>query len=309
MDKKNLFVLLLLSIAGFCNSTAYAQDTDPDREVNIWAQQPIVIDGNSAEWHEPLNNYNTGTKLAFALANDRDNLYLIIESLDEMTTRKVISGGLTLTINTAGKKKDGFKINFLGMNRPPQPAGTAADSLAEKKHEAHENWSADKDSHETAIHVIEVAGFKNIPDGALSVPNQQNIQIAAAFNQRRDYICELAIPLTELGLTGAEVKAIAYNIKFNKKNPSAEHKGGKDGGDTAGGMKGGGMGGGMKGGRGGGGGMGGGMSGGGGGGGRGGRRGGGTPASTDGQDSMAGRASDFWIKYELAKPGDTYRAN
>lgn len=299
MVKKNLFILLLSSIACISSFTVQAQDTDPDREVNIWAQQPVIVDGSSAEWHEPLNNYNTGTKLAFALANDRDNLYLIIESLDEMTTRKVISGGLTLTINTAGKKKDGYKINFLGMNRPPHPAGKPADSLTEKLHEEQPH---DNGLHETVIHVIEVAGFKNIPDGALSVPNQQNIQIAAAFNERRDYICELAIPLTELGLKGNEVKAIAYNIKFNKSNPATEHIGGKSGDMMASGsgMKGGGGmgGGGMKGGRGG-------MGGGGGHG----RRNGGMTDAAEGQDNMAGRATDFWIKYELAKPGDTYRVN
>ena len=302
MDKKNLLILLLISLSGFAYNSVYAQETDPDLEVNVWAQQPITVDGNSAEWHEPLNNYNTGTKLAFALANDRQNLYVIIESLDEMTTRKVLSGGLTLNINTAGKKKDGFKINFLGMDRPPRPAGAGNDSLM--------HTETDHDVHETPVNVIQVAGFKRIPDGVLAIPNKQDIQVAAAFNKNRDYICELSIPLAELDLTGNEVKAIAYNIKFNKANKSADHKKGGDMDAGGGGMKGG-MGGGMKGGRGGGGGMGGGMGGGGmGGHGGGGRRGGGgNSAAPSGQDDLAGRATDFWIKYELAKPGDTYRAN
>lgn len=313
MDKKNLFILLLLGITGFCSITVYAQDTDPDREVNIWAQQPVVVDGNSAEWHEPLNNYNTGTKLAFAFANDRDNLYLIIESLDEITTGKVLNGGLTLTINTAGKKKDGFKISFLGMNRPPQPVDSLAHA-GERMHETglektHDTSMPEPGSHETAVRVVQLAGFKRIPDGTLAIPNQQGIQVAAAFNGHRDYICELAIPLADLDLKGNELKAIAYNIKINKNDKSSEHKGGKvgSGKDTAaGGMKGGGMGGGMRGGHGGG--MGG-MSG-GGGGGRGGRHSAGMGEGTSmGQDDMAGRASDFWVKYELAKPGDTYRAN
>ncbi len=36
----------------------------------MWASHPVVIAGSSADWHENLSNYNTGTKLAFAFANN-----------------------------------------------------------------------------------------------------------------------------------------------------------------------------------------------------------------------------------------------
>ncbi|WP_257722233.1 hypothetical protein [Pedobacter cryoconitis] len=41
-------------------------------------QQPVKVDGVSDEWHEPLSSYNAATKV---------------------TTRKLMSGGLTLDIN------------------------------------------------------------------------------------------------------------------------------------------------------------------------------------------------------------------
>lgn len=34
-------------------------------------------------------SFNSDTKLAFALGNDDKNLYLVVESLDEVTTGKV----------------------------------------------------------------------------------------------------------------------------------------------------------------------------------------------------------------------------
>ncbi|KIO76319.1 hypothetical protein TH53_15290 [Pedobacter lusitanus] len=291
MDKKTLLSLLLFAGITGIHQGLYAQKTDPDADVNLWVQQPVKVDGISAEWHEPLNNYNTETKLAFALANDQQNLYLIIESTDEITTRRLMSGGLTLNINTAGKKKDGIKLNFLGMNQPPPPHGQN-DSLTHHTPDMN-----------TGVHAIQVSGFKNIPDGSLAIPNKEGIEVAAAFNKQRDYICELAIPFAQLGLKGNETKAIAYDIKINS---GAEHHhkdipGGENiasSGRSMGGGKGGGMGGGM-----------GGMRGGGGGrhgGGMGGGRGSHNPMGSDSQNPAA---SDFWIKYELARPADSFRAN
>lgn len=294
MDLKTILSLVLFSsISCVLSTSLYAQKTDPDADVNLWVQQPVKVDGIPDEWHEPLNNYNTDTRLAFALANDQQNLYIIIESLDEGTTRKLMYAGLTLDINTAGKKKDGIKLNFLGMNQPPAP------------HEQNDTLShqiaATNEFEHGGVHTIQVSGFKNIPDGSLSMPNKDGIAVAAAFNKQRDYICELAIPLNQLGLKGDETKAVAYNIKINsgaehhpKEMPAGE--GSTGGGRGMPGGKGGGMGGGMR-------------------GGGSGRHGGGGMGGGKGARSAAGlndqrtAASDFWIKYELARPVAAYRAN
>nr|WP_199078852.1 hypothetical protein [Pedobacter sp. ASV19] len=298
MNRKILSILFFTGLAGLSGTAAYAQKPDPDVDVNMWMQHPVVVDGNSEEWHEPLNNFNSETKLAFALGNDEQNLYLVIESLDEMTTGRLIRGGLTLNINTAGKKKDGIKLNFLGMQQPPPPHGELKDSTM------HHSDGTGEHGHDPGVRSISVSGFKNIPDGSLAIPNDAGIQVAAAFNQRRDYICELAIPLAQLNLTGKEAKGIAYQIKINSSAGNPEHhrqgaQGGAEGG--GGGMShGGGMGGGMRGSGGHGGGMGGG----------GGRRGGGM--SQRGGDERGGnssKSSDFWIKYELAKPGESFKMN
>lgn len=303
MNTKPLFILLFAGLTSLCTPALYAQDTDPDVDVNLWASHPVVIDGNSADWHEPLNNYNTGTKLAFALANDQNNLYMIIESEDQGTTSRMINGGLTLNINTSGKKRDGIKLNFLGMHQPPLPHGDQRDSMLN-------NQSGTDGSHdEHGLKVIQVSGFKHIPDGALAIPNQNGVEIAAAFDKQGDYICELSIPLSALELKGDGLAALAYNIKLNSSIKGPEHHGerpagtgGGGGGRGMGGHGGGGMSGGM-----GGGGMGGGRSGGGGG-----RHGGGMGGrGSEGSGESGGqtRASDFWIKYVMARPTDSFKLN
>lgn len=294
MNTKPLFILYLTALTIIFSSAAYAQKEDPDADTNIWASHPFIIDGNSAEWHEPLNNYNTATKLAFALANDQTNLYMVIESLDPATTSRMINGGITLNMNIAGKKKDGIKLRFLGM-QPPPPL-QRPDQNDTVTHHQPEN--GDHLLHE--LKVIQVSGFKSIPDGILTIPNEKGLEIAAAFNKQGDYICELSIPLSSLDLKGNGLTAIAYNIKLNARGQGPERHGEKPDGSGGGGRRGGGMpGGGM------GGGMGGGKPGGGG------RHGGGMGRSGEGPGSPGeqSQASDFWIKFVMARPDASFRAN
>lgn len=295
MNRRILSILLLTGLAGFSGTACYAQSTDPDVDINMWMQHPVVVDGNSEEWHEPLNNFNSETKLAFALGNDEQNLYLVIESLDEITTGRLIRGGLTLNINTSGKKKDGIKLNFLGMKQASLLHAESKDSVS------HQPEGLREHEHDAGLRSISVSGFKNIPDGSLAIPNDAGIQVAAAFNQRRDYICELAIPLAQLSLTGKEAKGIAYQIKINSSAGNPEHH--RESGmatEGAGMHRGGGVGGGMRGGHGGGmGSMG------------GGRRGSGGMGAKSGDEGSGSnpKSSDFWIKYELAKPAESFKMN
>lgn len=272
MNRKILSVLFFTGLASLSATSIYAQDADVD--TNIWMRKPVVVDGNSQEWNEPLNNFNSETKLAFALGNDDKNLYLVIESLDEVTTGRLMRGGLTLNINTAGKKKDGIKLTFLGMQRPPVPEGGMDSTFHHRE----------KTERDPGVKSISVSGFKNIADGILAMPNDAGIQVAAAFNQRRDYTCELAIPLAQLNLNGKEAKGIAYQLKINAPGMNQEHH--REGGAPhEGGMS-----------------RGAGMHGGGGGG----RKSGGgrMNSGSEHEQGQNSAKSDFWIKYELAKSGE-----
>ncbi|WP_029280789.1 hypothetical protein [Pedobacter borealis] len=258
-----------------------------DVEENIRMVKPFKADGISNEWNEPLNEYNDATKLAFALANDDKNLYIIIESLDPQTTFSVLRGGITLNINTEGKKKDGIKLTFPLMERPPMPKEGDG-------HREHAPLSPDKDNdlHDPAAmnKSIRVSGFKNIADGELSAMNQDGIETGMSIHPNRDLIYELSIPLTQLQVGLDLKKPLVYNIKINEPNKSGFKRearpegasGGKGRSGGRGGMGGGGMGGGGRGGMG------------------GGRMGGGGQRPPEGGESAA-KSSDFWIKYKLVR--------
>ncbi|RZK51271.1 MAG: hypothetical protein EOO87_18065 [Pedobacter sp.] len=137
-----------------------------DVEDNIRMVKPFKADGISNEWDEPLNQYNDATKLAFALANDDKNLYIIIESLDPQTTFSILIGGITLNINAQGKKKDGIKLTFPWPDRP----------LIPKEEPVSSNGNDEQWHDEVATKSIKVSGFKNIKDGNLPVLNEDGIE-------------------------------------------------------------------------------------------------------------------------------------
>jgi len=256
-----------------------------DVEENIRMVKAFKADGISNEWNEPLNQYNDATKLAFALANDDKNLYIIIESLDPQTTFSVLRGGITLNINTEGKKKDGMKLTFPLMDRVPMPKEG-------EEHHDHAPLSPDGAVHDPVVmnKIIRVSGFKNIADGELPAINQDGIETGMSIHPNRDLIYELSIPLAQLQVGLDLKKPLVYNIKINEPNKSGFKRearpegagGGKGRSGGSRGMGGGGMGsaglGGMGGGR---------------------MRGGGQRPQESGES--AARSSDFWIKYKLVK--------
>jgi len=256
-------------------------------EEDVRMIKTFKADGISNEWDEPLNQYNDATKLAFALANDDKNLYIIIESLDPQTTFGILHGGITLNINTKGKKKDGVKLIFPLMERSPMPKDGEVAAVGNNNMPTHEQVER---GHEQGImnRSIKVLGFKNIVDGDLPVVNNYGIKTGMSIHPNRDLIYELSIPLSQLDVSLDLNKPIAYNIKLNQPNkPDFRKQGMPEGGGRSGGR--GGMGGGRMG-SGGRGGMGGGKMG-----------GGGQRPSGAGMEGSDSRKSDFWIKYKLVK--------
>src|SRR5471032_2319054 len=91
----------------FCLSKTFAQSKLNNVQNNsLWAAANIKIDGSLAEWKNDFQAFNTTTKLYYLLANDDKYLYLVIQSTDATNKAKIAAGGITLTINTADKKKD-----------------------------------------------------------------------------------------------------------------------------------------------------------------------------------------------------------
>ena len=117
--KKITMLALLLPLAG----RVLAQDA---KLQNIQAatgfKAPAVkVDGNLKEWGDSFQAYNKQTRLYYTISNDDQMLYLTVKSTDMQNSNKIAAGGITLTINTEGKKKDkdAFMLTYPVIARQP----------------------------------------------------------------------------------------------------------------------------------------------------------------------------------------------
>jgi uncharacterized membrane protein YgcG len=238
----------------------------------------VVIDGSLQEWGDSLNYYNPETQLNYTLANDKDNLYLVLKTNDPTQQYSILTWGVTLGIDTKGHKKSTYNVTF-----PVQEQnGQGIDN---------DNASGDK---KLAIGLsklkrIKADGFKDVESDVFTLQNTYGFRIAIDYDKRGFLVYEEVIPLKLFHADELKKTEWAFDIKINAPQPTANKTsddsekstgmGGRGGG--AGGHRGGGMGGGGRGGM---------------GGGHGGQYGG-----SGEHRNGAPKAVDFWAKYVLAK--------
>ena len=112
MQKKIRVVILLLIVAGTifsCNSSKHAKSK---RLPGVWQEQPITIDGSNKEWPSPYPEYDDKAQLGYAVSNDKENLYITVETGDPATQLKILREGLTVWIDKTGNKEEVTAINF-----------------------------------------------------------------------------------------------------------------------------------------------------------------------------------------------------
>ncbi|HEY1024752.1 MAG TPA: hypothetical protein VGE26_06270 [Sphingobacteriaceae bacterium] len=176
-----------------------------DTVQNPPAPAGIKIDGSLSEWGGLVTKYDEATRLYYAVSNDSQNLYLAVRSESKQDLAKIALSGITLSVNTDGKKKEGASATFPIISRQ-RSQGSNADSILKQRI--------------TSAKEIRIRGFKQLPDGGISVANDYGIIAAASLNDNRHFIYELAIPLKHLDLTAADPRPIAIQIKYNRANPA-----------------------------------------------------------------------------------------
>jgi len=262
MKKTPIAIMLCLLMAqqGFSQA-------DKLKNVQESSLQPPVnvkVDGNLKEWNDKFEAYNKATKLYYTLSNDDNFLYLVVKSTDAINNNKIAAGGITLIVNTEGKKKDkdAFSITYPVVTRrfggpggggPGGPPGGFGGDRGPGGFGGDRNRNPGQDSafiaaqHKqtlAAAKEIKVAGFKSITDSMISVYNEYGVKAAIGYDAAGNYDYELAIPLKLLNLSTDNAKEFAYDIKVNGLSgmPFGDRRPDGGGGPGGGGPPGGGVG-------------------------------------------------------------------
>jgi len=234
MKRTFTLILLLICIASF---DTYAQKQPQIQDASVYAPANIKVDGKLNEWQNPFINpqkfngflsaFNTTNRIYYTMANDDKNLYLTVRGLGNGVSKKLLAGGMTLTISHAEKNKRAKDPSNVAITFPmPQDPKTTAeimgeinqiqdyldDTVANRKDIDTVNAIANKWIIKAAKE-IRIIGVKEITDPVVSVYNTEGIKAAMQFIKVQAAI-EIAIPLKYLGLS-VDNPSFSYNIRID----------------------------------------------------------------------------------------------
>jgi len=191
---------------------------------NIQNTGKIKIDGKPADWNPALRMHNSSTDVDYSIANDDNNLYLMVQSKDGIINKKLFGGGVTLTLNSTGKfgGMDFVSLKYPTINDRSQTVlsqlineeGPASDQQSKKKYTDSIVSLMNKTLIESAKE-IQVVGIKEISDVLISVYNEYQIKAGLQFQDKKTLTYEIAIPLKYLTALTVNNNKIFYNIKLN----------------------------------------------------------------------------------------------
>jgi hypothetical protein len=209
---KSYFFTILLYVSVF---TANAQKLPGIQSVSLRIPAGSKIDGKSTEWNNVFQAYNKSTNIYYTLANGDDNLYLAVQVTDPLIIRKIINGGITLTVN------NGAAITYPVFTKTNRPFINLNDKPAHSK-----DPTLDKKLLDSFVYVInkrfadkskeiKVQGVQSITDSLISIYNENGIKAAVLFDDKAVYNYELAVPLKYWGIATSGLTKFKYTITLN----------------------------------------------------------------------------------------------
>lgn len=190
--------------------TANAQKLPNVQQAGLYAPANVKVDGKTTEWDNKFQAYNKNTSLFYTIANNADNLFLVVQATSKIIVDKITRGGITLILSNS-KDKNLVPVLITMPILPNNKQGilgelrkTPTDSvlLATNKQLA-ANYKE-----------IKLKGISAIPDSAISVYNEYGIKASAVVDINSAYTFEFAIPLKYLSsvINSSDVN---YHILLN----------------------------------------------------------------------------------------------
>jgi len=206
MCQKRIFTYILLPVfvlsAGSCGSMRHSGKSQ-DLMPGTWQSQPISIDGDSKDWPSPYPNYDAKAMVAYATSNDRENLYITMETGDELTQVKILKQGMTIYIDTTGKKEQPYKINYPLPNEDDladmlQPADKHGKDAAATVQLGRQMQQKLKKSAEGA-NQFSLEGFKSCNGGYLvSQTSPCGIKVKLKIDEYKQLVWEAVVPFKSI---------------------------------------------------------------------------------------------------------------
>lgn len=228
---------IFMTILSLCIAQMAWTQRLPDLQTKVvTVPSNVKIDGLDSEWGEYAAK-NRKLDISYSIANDRDFLYLVMKAeKDSKEYNKITTSGFQFSVNVENKNNSdqAFKVSY-----PTRPAstgnsggmattmmtvvGTASGGSFNFTTGDREAMMRRADSVMRATRTnrlnqakeIKVFNFPAITDSLISIYNEYDIKVAAKFTEKDEYVYEMAIPLSLLGLEASSAKEVAYQLRSN----------------------------------------------------------------------------------------------
>jgi hypothetical protein len=217
VDIRHLICWLLLCL--FCIAVN-AQKLPNVQTASLRAPANVKIDGKATEWGA-FQAYHKATEIFYLLANDDDNLYLLIQANDINVINKMM-GGVSFIIQGSKSSKDKHSINITypvndrrnALFFPGKRKGIIQDTSANAMDTLRMMRNQQLGKSHKSIMITGVPGLDTI----LSAYNDDGVKAVSLFDKKLAYIYELSVSLKHLGLSTAKPTKFFYHISFNGPN-------------------------------------------------------------------------------------------
>jgi len=212
--RTSIYILLFLGIG----STANAQKLPNIQGNSLRAPKDVKIDGKATEWADKFQAYNHATDIFYTMANDDDNLYLVVQATDPSIISRIVSKGITFSIQHRSTKENGSQTDITyPVSKTPPYFGLNRKQYALKDTSLKAADSVKRRYNKMIDDSLKFIGVNGIPgvDTLISVYNRSGIRVRAQFDNKRVYTCEFSIKLKLLNISVSDKSNITYKILIN----------------------------------------------------------------------------------------------
>lgn len=234
MIRNILIALIVIVFAGCASVTVYTSAYQPT---------PQKLDGHNDDWTGKMY-YDSKAKMVYGMSNDNENLYVNLKIIDQTVQRKVLMTGLTLWIDTLGKKQKHFGVTCPPKIQPGMMKRDGGRRGANDQGKEKIDTEAINQLYAEGFTPMKLAGFgKNVNPITTNI-NSEGINMTLRLDSMQVMYYEASIPLDKLFNDPNEylndtTKVFSYGFETGfismPVTPSAGRGGGMRGGGAPGG--------------------------------------------------------------------------
>lgn len=210
---------LLFTVIGLLVTLTATAQKLPNKQTNgLRAPAHVKIDGKDTEWHNQFQAYNKATELYYTMANDKENLYLSLQTNQPDIINRIMKGGISLSIQKTAKKEDNSSVSITY----PVTENKLYLSSRKRRNQEEDTTAKTADSVmkvnngliKKSCKWILVTGIRGV-DTLISIYNLNGIKAAGLFDSKKVFTCEFSVKIDHLKNSMDSGQKFNYHIRLN----------------------------------------------------------------------------------------------